>query len=187
MAAMARWCFRRRAWVLVAWLALLVILGVAGRAAGSAYSNTFTVPGTGSTTALSLLGNAFPGHAGDQDSIVWRVSAGTVEAPAVRARITGTFCRGAAQVSRNGQIAYATVVFDAQAASLPVADINRVISLAEAARVPGVQVELGGQAVETAIRPSIGISAGVGLLAAAVVLFIAFGRSEEHTSELQSL
>src|ERR1035441_2324507 len=52
---MARWCFRRRAWVLVAWLALLVILGVTGRAAGSAYSNTFTVPGTGSTTALSLL------------------------------------------------------------------------------------------------------------------------------------
>ena len=88
MAAMARWCFRRRTWVLVAWLALLVILGVAGRAAGSAYSNTFTVPGTGSTTALSLLGEAFPGHAGDQDSIVWRVSAGTVEAPAVRARIT---------------------------------------------------------------------------------------------------
>ena len=192
MAAMARWCFRRRAWVLVAWLALLVILGVTGRAAGSAYSNTFTVPGTGSTTALSLLGNAFPGHAGDQDSIVWRVSAGTVEAPAVRARITAMLGRvaavptvgsvispysaaGAAQVSRNGQIAYATVVFNAQAASLPVADINRVISLAEAARVPGVQVELGGQAVETAIRPSIGISAGVGLVAAAVVLFIAFG------------
>ena len=67
MAAMARWCFLRQAWVLVAWLALLVILGVAGRAAGSAYSNTLTLPGTGSTTALQLLEQAFPGHAGDQD------------------------------------------------------------------------------------------------------------------------
>jgi putative drug exporter of the RND superfamily len=192
MAAMARWCFLRQAWVLVAWLALLVILGVAGRAAGSAYSNTLTLPGTGSTTALQLLEQAFPGHAGDQDSVVWRVSPGTVEAPAVRARITTMLARvaaapsvasvispysavGAGQVSRSGQIAYATVVFDAQAANLPVADVNRVISLAEAARAPGLQVELGGQAVETALRPSIGISAVIGLAAAAVVLFIAFG------------
>ncbi|MGO8894570.1 MAG: MMPL family transporter [Streptosporangiaceae bacterium] len=192
MAAMARWCFLRRAWVLVAWLALLVILGVTGRAAGSAYSNTLTLPGTGSTTALQLLEQAFPGHAGDQDSIVWRASPGSVRTPAVRARITAMLGKvaaapavasvispysaaGAAQVSRNGQIAYATVVFDAQAANLPVADVNHVISIAEAARAPGLQVELGGQAVETALRPSIGISAVIGLVAAAVVLFIAFG------------
>jgi len=32
MAALARWCFRRRAWVLIGWLAVLVILGVTGRA-----------------------------------------------------------------------------------------------------------------------------------------------------------
>jgi len=161
---MARWCFLRRAWVLVAWLALLVILGVTGRAAGSAYSNTLTLPGTGSTTALQLLEQAFPGHAGDQDSIVWRASPGSVRTPAVRARITAMLGKvaaapavasvispysaaGAAQVSRNGQIAYATVVFDAQAANLPVADVNHVISIAEAARAPGLQVELGGQAV----------------------------------------
>ena len=75
MAALARWCFRRRAWVLVGWLALLVILGVTGRAAGSAYSDTLTLPGTGSTAALHLEEQAFPGHAGDQDTIVWRAAA----------------------------------------------------------------------------------------------------------------
>jgi RND superfamily putative drug exporter len=176
----------------VAWLALLVILGVAGRTAGSAYSNTFTVPGSDSTAALNLLNKAFPGHAGDQDSIVWRVSSGSVRAPTVRARITAMLgkvaaapsvatvvspysAQGAAQVSRSGKIAYATVVFDTQATNLPVANVNRVVSLAEAARAPGVQVELGGQAVETALRPSIGVSAVVGVAAAAVVLFIAFG------------
>ena len=77
MAAMARWCFRRRVWVLVGWLALLVILGAGGRAAGSAYSDTLTLPGTGSTAALHLEEQAFPGHAGDQDTIVWRASAVT--------------------------------------------------------------------------------------------------------------
>ena len=192
MAGVARWCFVRRVWVLAGWLVLLVVLGMAGRAAGSAYSNSLTLPGTGLTSALDLLERAFPGHAGDQDSVVWRVSSGSVNAPAVRARITAMLgqvaavpsvasvvspysAQGAAQVSRDGTIAYATVVFDAQAASLPVADVNRVIHLAEAARAPGVQVELGGQAVETALRPSIGISAVVGVVAAAVVLFIAFG------------
>ena len=76
MAAMARWCFQRRAWVLVGWLALLAVLGVTGRTAGSAYSDPLTLPGTGSTTALNLLEQAFPGHAGDQDTIVWRASGG---------------------------------------------------------------------------------------------------------------
>ena len=192
MAAMARWCFQRRAWVLIGWLALLAVLGVTGRAAGSAYSDSLTLPGTGSTTALNLLERAFPGHAGDQDTIVWRASSGSVRDPAVQARITAMLsqvaaapavasvispysARGAAQVSRNGQIAYATVVFDAPQASLSVPDVNRVVHLAEAARAPGVQVDIGGPAVENALRPSVGISAAVGVVAAAIVLFIAFG------------
>jgi RND superfamily putative drug exporter len=191
MAAMARWCFQRRAWVLIGWLALLAVLGVTGRAAGSAYSDSLTLPGTGSTTALTMLERAFPGHAGDQDTIVWRASGG-VRDPAVRARITAMLgqvaaapavasvispysARGAAQVSRNGQIAYATVVFDAPQASLPVPDVTRVVHLAEAARTPGVQIDIGGPAIENALRPSVGISAGVGVVAAAIVLFIAFG------------
>ena len=192
MASMARWCYRRRAWVLIGWLALLVVLGAGGRAAGSAYSDTLTLPGTGSTAALHLEEQAFPGHAGDQDTIVWRASTGSVRAPAVRAEITAMLARvaaapgvasvispysarGAAQVSRDGQIAYATVVFDAQANSLPAAQVTHVVHLAEAARAPGLQVDLGGQAVENALRPSVGISAAVGVVAAAVVLFIAFG------------
>ncbi|HEV3069165.1 MAG TPA: hypothetical protein VGY50_15025, partial [Streptosporangiaceae bacterium] len=182
MAALARWCFQRRAWVLVGWLALLVILGAGGRAAGSAYSDTLTLPGTGSTAALHLEEQAFPGHAGDQDTIVWRAGGG-VRAPAVRARIGAMLARvadapgvasvispysarGAAQVSRDGQIAYATVVFDAQANSLPAPEVTRVVHLAEAARAPGLQVDLGGQAVENALRPSVGISAAVGVIAA---------------------
>jgi RND superfamily putative drug exporter len=192
MAAMARWCFQRRAWVLIGWLALLAVLGVTGRAAGSAYSDSLTLPGTGSTTALTLLERAFPGHAGDQDTIVWRVSSGGVRAAAVRARIAAMLgqvadapavasvispysARGDAQVSRDGQIAYATVVFDAPQASLPGPDVTRVVRLAEAARAPGVQVDIGGLAVENALRPSVGISAGVGVVAAAIVLFLAFG------------
>src|SRR5260370_40971024 len=81
MAALARWCFTRRAWVLVAWLALLVILGVTGRAAGAVNSDSLTLPGTGSATALTLLEKAFPGHARDQGTVGWRARAGRRGAP----------------------------------------------------------------------------------------------------------
>jgi hypothetical protein len=43
MAALARWCFQRRKWVLIAWLALLVILTVGGRAAGPTFSDNLTL------------------------------------------------------------------------------------------------------------------------------------------------
>src|ERR1700722_12943365 len=96
MAALARWCFQRRRWVLVGWLALVIILGVGGRAAGTAYSNNVTLPGTGSTTALILLEKAFPGHAGDQDTIVWRAAGpGGGRPPAVRAEISAILGPGA--------------------------------------------------------------------------------------------
>ena len=96
-------------------------------------------------------------------------------APAVASVISPYSARGAAQVSRNGQIAYAIVVFNAQADNLTAPDVTRVIDLAEAARASSVEVEIGGGAVENALRPSVGISAVVGVVAAAVVLFIAFG------------
>ena len=50
-----------------------------------------------------------------------------------------------------------------------------MVRLAEAARTPGVQVDIGGPAIENALRPSVGMSAAVGVVAAAIVLLIAFG------------
>ena len=169
---------------------MIVVLAVLGRSA--AYSNTFTVPGTDSTTALNLLTKAAPAHAGDQDSIIWHVESGTVQSPAVRERITAMLDQvatapavvsvaspytpaDAAQISKDSMIAYATVTFDAQASNLSKQDITRVMNLAEAAREPGLDVELGGQAIGNAEQPSLGLSAGVGILAAAIALFLAFG------------
>ena len=83
--------------------------------------------------------------------------------------------RGAAQVSRDGRTAYAVVDFTKQANALAKADVTRVINAAEAARAPGLDVQLGGQAIESTEQAPLSVSTAVGLLAAAVVLFIAFG------------
>jgi putative drug exporter of the RND superfamily len=192
MSAIARWCFRHRFAVIAAWVLVLVGLGTLAQAVKSDYNNSFSLPGTGSTTAQQLLASAIPAQAGDSDTIVWQVSHGTVRDATVTVRMSGVLKQiatmpevaavgspyephGATQISRDGRTAYATVNFAKQANNLAKADITRVIDAAEAARAPGLNVQLGGQAIEQTEQTSLGVSSAVGLLAAAVVLFIAFG------------
>ena len=192
MSAIARWCFRHRFAVIAAWVLVLVGLGALSQAVKSDYNNSFSLPGTGSTTAQQLLAKAIPAQAGDSDTIVWQVSHGTVRDATVSTRMNSVLKQiatmpevaavvspygphGAAQISRDGRIAYATVDFAKQANNLARADITRVIDAAKAARAPGLNVQLGGQAIEQAEQTSLGVSSAVGVLAAAVVLFIAFG------------
>jgi RND superfamily putative drug exporter len=197
MSVIARWCFRHRFLVIATWVIVLIGLGALAQGVRSNYSNSFSLPGTDSTTAQQLLAKAVPAEAGDSDTIVWQVSKGTVRDPAVITKLSAVLRHistmpevatvtspygpnraaqnGAAQVSRNGRIAYATVNFTKQASSLATADITRVINAAEAARTPGLDIQLGGQAIGSTEQPSLGITAAIGVLAAAVVLFIAFG------------
>jgi putative drug exporter of the RND superfamily len=192
MPAIARWCFRHRFVVIAAWVLVLVGLGTLSQAIKSDYNNSFSLPGTGSTTAQQLLAKAIPAQAGDSDTVVWQVSHGTVRDATVSTRINNVLKQiatmpevaavvspygphGAAQISRDGRTAYATVDFAKQANNLARADITRVVDAAEAARAPGLNVQLGGQAIEQTEQTSLGVSTTVGVLAAAVVLFIAFG------------
>src|SRR5690349_5317844 len=151
MPAIARWCFRHRFAVIAAWVLVLVGLSTLAQAVKSDYNNSFSLPGTGSTTAQQLLARAIPAQAGDSDTIVWQVSHGTVRDPIVTARMSGIMKQiaampevasvvspygphGATQISRDGRTAYAMVNFAKQANNLAKGDITRVIDAAEAAR-----------------------------------------------------
>src|SRR5271167_3072534 len=135
MSAIARWCYRHRFVVIATWVVVLIGLGVLAQAVKSEYDNSFSLPGTGSTTAQQLLATAVPAQAGDSDTIVWQVSHGTVRNPAVAARMSAVLRqvatmpevaavvspygpRGGAQVSRDDRTAYAVVDFTKQANAL---------------------------------------------------------------------
>jgi RND superfamily putative drug exporter len=192
MSAIARWCISHRFVVIAAWVIVLIGLSALAQAAKSDYNNSFSLPGTGSTTAQQLLARTVPAQSGDSDTIVWQVRTGTVRDPAVVARMSGVLNRistfpevaavtspygpgGAGQISHDGRIAYATVGFTRQAGNLANADITRMIDAADAAREPGLDVQLGGQAIGNTEQPPLSVSSAIGVLAAAVVLFIAFG------------
>src|SRR5580700_3022323 len=193
MLKLARWTTTHRKYVVIGWIALLIAVNIFAQSAGTSYSNNFTLPNSDAQRAADLLQRGFPSQAGDRDTIVYKVSSGTVLAPAVRARMSAMFAQvahlphvaavispyaGASAgkaISANGQIAFATVVFDEKANLLPKSAPERVVQVARAAGQPGLQVELGGQAIEATEQAGFGLSTGVGLLAAIVVLLLTFG------------
>ena len=92
------------------------------------------------------------------------------------ASVRGPFDQGAqGQVSPQGQIAYATVVFDKATEDLPKAAVQEVVDTARAAAGDGLQVELGGEAISKVAQAAPGSSEGIGILAAIIILLIAFG------------
>jgi RND superfamily putative drug exporter len=193
MLKLARWSTTHRKYVVIGWIVLLIGVNMLAQSAGTSYSNNFTLPNSDSQRAADLLQHSFPAQAGDRDTIVYKVSSGTVLDPAVRARMSATFAQVAKlphvaavispyasasagkAISADGQIAFATVVFDEKANLLPQSAAERVVSTARAAAQTGLQVELGGQAIESTEQAGFGLSTAVGLLAAIVVLLLTFG------------
>ena len=192
VARVGGWAAAHRRLTLIGWIAvLLASLGLSS-AVGSNYSNSFSLSGTESQRAVDLLKREFPAQSGDSDQIVFHTRSGSIASAAVRARIAPVLAQiarlphvsgvvspysaaGARQVSRDGQIAFATVDFDQRANVLPKPAVERVISVAEGARSTQLEVQLGGQAIEQVERVSIGTATAVGLIAAMIVLLITFG------------
>ncbi|WP_199549207.1 MMPL family transporter [Streptomyces sp. N35] len=189
---MARWCYRHRLVVLVLWVGTLLGVGAAGSQAGTDYANVFSLPDTDSKRAYDLMTEAFPQAAGDTDTVVWKVDEGSVRDDAVRERLEpalkeiGAMAgvgevsspyteQGATQISRDGRTAYAQVTFAEQANAVPKALVEDVVETAQEAERGGLQVELGGQAITRTQEPPTGLAEMVGIAAAAIVLFLAFG------------
>jgi RND superfamily putative drug exporter len=192
VSGIARWCFRHRFVVIGLWLVVLAVTAGLNQHLGSKYSNNFSLPHTDSTQALDLLQTLSKGAAGETDTIVWHVDSGSVRSPATEQHITAMLHSvanipqvasvtspytpmGAGQISRNGRTAYASVAFNTNFQGLNKQNVSSLITTAQAARGSGLQVELGGQAIEQSEQGSTSFSEGIGVIAAAVVLFIAFG------------
>ena len=187
------WAAHHRRLVLIGWIVLLVgSLGIS-HAVGTNYSTNFSLPGTESQRATDLLQRDFPAQSGDSDQIVLRAREGQITDPAVRAQVEPMLkevaalpardrrgqpllARGRARgVQPTGRSRSRRVNFDKRANVLSKASIENVISTAERARSNQLEVQLGGQAIEQAQKPSLGTATAVGLLAAMIILFITFG------------
>ncbi|MFD9165654.1 MMPL family transporter [Streptomyces sp. NPDC059558] len=197
MAVIARWCMRHRLFAVLIWLLALGGTAAAAVTAGSAFSNNYEVPGTESGRANALLREGFHGQGGDTDTIVWRApDRQNVRTPDIEQRMTraldavaelpgvgsvagpyGPGLENAARISPDGRTAYAVVTFDEQADSVPKAQARAVVDAAKNATTEagGLQVELGGRAIQLTEAPTAHLAEVIGVAVAALVLFLAFG------------
>jgi RND superfamily putative drug exporter len=192
MDIVARWCYRHRFIVITVWIIALVAIFSIATSVGSDYSNSFSLPNTDSTKALSLLQSVSPSSTGETDNIVWHVSNGSVLDNSTKQAITTMLhkveaipevgsvqspysSRGADQISKNDKTAYANITFTKNSQDLSQADVKKVISTAQAAGNSNLEVELGGQSIEQSQQSKPSSTEAIGVVAAAIILFIAFG------------
>jgi RND superfamily putative drug exporter len=192
MKVLASWCVRHRLIVVLLWLAALVGTSVLSASVGTAYSNSFSLPNTESTQALSLLQAAAPKQAGDREQIVFHTTGGAkVTDPAVQSSINTMLAKvekvphvssvaspydplGSAQISANQTTAFATVTFDELGQNISTAVAKQLVSTAESANSPTIQVAVAGQVAEAADKQSFGGTLP-GVILAGIVLFLVFG------------
>jgi putative drug exporter of the RND superfamily len=188
---LAAWCYDHRRRVLAGWLLAMVAIVALGQWAGSRLDNNFALGSSPAQQAQNLLASQFPSQQGDSADVVLR-SPSPLDSPANTAaigRLTRSLqplahvsgvhsplARGAGrQLSPDRRIGFVVVQFDAATADLPASAVRRVIDTASSFARPGLQVAVGGAPVEQVVSAAPGSSETIGLLAAVVVMLLAFG------------
>ena len=186
---LAHTCYHRRRIVVAAWIVLLIGLSGLAQTAGGAFNDDFRLPGSESQDAFDLLQEkGFENRSGFGGQVVVEAPQG-VDQPAVRQRLEQLFAAierevpatnvvspyepgNERQISRDGTIAYADIQLADRDTSDYTKAAEQIRDLWKQVEIPGAQVELGGELLG---EPPTFSSEGVGLLAAVVILLIAFG------------
>jgi RND superfamily putative drug exporter len=187
--ALARFCYRRRRLVLGAWIVALVGMWVLSSALGSNFTTNFSAPHTESTRAQNLLAANFKAQSGDtvqvalkgnpsmSDSQV-RAQVESVRSALARvphvANVSDPYTSPGA-ISASGNIALANALLDTKSQNVPNSVGRQLIGIAEQHSTPQLEVRLGGQLIEQSERAKPPSSEGIGILAAIIILLIAFG------------
>ncbi|HEX2272326.1 MAG TPA: MMPL family transporter [Acidimicrobiales bacterium] len=186
---LARTCYRRRRILLAGWVfGLIALLVVAGVAAGT-FEDDFKLPGSESQAAVDLLeSGGFSTRAGFQGQLVIAAEQGVTH-PEVQQPVTALLERirervpdvtiaspyaegGRSQISPDGTIAFAEIALADRSDAAYADAVEEIRTLASQAGVPAAQLELGG---DRFAEEAEGGSEAVGMLAAVVILLVAFG------------
>ncbi|MEU6538551.1 MMPL family transporter [Streptomyces sp. NPDC047000] len=185
--ALAGWAQRHRWAALVLWVAVVAAITLGSTAAGSAYRNDFSLPGTDSQAATDLFKKHGSDQAGDSVEIVFkdtdgiRSAKGSVEPMLAEVRrmagvadVSSPFADASA-VSEDGTIAYASVTLDGKTEEVPTEDVAAIIDTAQRIAGGHLQVEVGGEAARNAEDKAGPTAELAGIVAAAVILVLLFG------------
>jgi RND superfamily putative drug exporter len=188
---LALFSFRKRWYVLGAWIAALLVLGGTVGALGAGFSDKFSLPDTESARAFTLLEKVSKADSGDQITIVGRVTDGSMEDAGPKQRFSDALAKVAedkavvakvaspydnpGQVSTDdgGKIAFATVTLAGIVGDEVKADqVQDVVHTARDVAGDGLQIEVTGSAAQE--QSAGGVAELLGLVGAAIILFLVF-------------
>ena len=175
--------------VLAAGLAVIIVLIIASSTAGGRFVDSFSIPGAESQQAYDLLNDRFPQQAGDTATVVLR-SADGFDAPETEAAVEELIAdfselpdvvsvsspyEGSGLISDDGTIARMEVRYDLRAFEIEEGVVDALFELREELSTGNLQVELTGLVAFVGEQEEPGQSELIGLIAAAIILLIAFG------------
>ncbi len=180
--------YRRRGRVLLAWAVALAVAFGLSAALGGEFTTSSSAPGSDSEQAQRLMSERFPVQSGDTVKVV--VRADDVTSAEVRGGVNallGELGRmphvtsvedpysANGSITPDGQTLVARVYLDViNANDMPIEDTKQLLAVAEAAKHDGMNIVLGGRAVQLA-ETNQSSAEMIGLIAAAVILLIMFG------------
>jgi RND superfamily putative drug exporter len=170
------------------WIATVVAIFVIGGALGGKFSDDFKLPDSESQRAYDLLAERYPAASGTSAYIVFHAPNGPLEDQADTVTSTLDTIAGQPHViavsdpfetpgalSPDGTIGYAQVAYDQPASDLGVEPFQALQATLDDVRSPDLEAEIGGEYASWGTQPETGTSELIGLLAAMIILLIAFG------------
>jgi putative drug exporter of the RND superfamily len=174
--------YRHRGRVVLAWIvSAIVIIGLGSALAGE-YHADYNTPGSESKAASDLTERAFGGYSGQEIYVVWKDPKGADSAAAKRhmnvffgeaEEVEHVGKAAAVRVSEDGRVATTTLPLNVPGWEVKKEQGEQLIDAAEANSGGGLEIKLGGEPILIAQEST--SPEGIGFLAAAIVLLIAFG------------
>ncbi|MEU4314596.1 MMPL family transporter [Nocardia sp. NPDC024068] len=185
---LGRWSFVHRKAVAAIWVVLLAVLAVGAGTLSGKTSDKFELPGIESTQAFELIEQRSPQAAPDGATarVVFEAPEGrSLTEPDYHAAVT-TALRGlttenvqsvadpftGGTLSEDGRVGYAAVSYNKTSTELPQSDRTALEDAGHAAERGGLQVAIGGDALNEVEMP---LAEVIGVAVALVVLAITFG------------
>jgi putative drug exporter of the RND superfamily len=174
--------YRHRGRMVLGWIvAAVVLIGLGSSLAGD-YHADYNTPGSQSKKASDLTERAFKGYSGQEIYVVWKDPQGA-QSSAAKQQMDKFFAQAEGvphvgkhaeiRVSEDGKIATTTLPLNVPGWEVKKEQGEELIDAAEASAGNGLRVELGGEPILIAQGQT--SPEGIGFLAAAIVLLIAFG------------
>jgi RND superfamily putative drug exporter len=188
LGGVGKWCAKHAMFVIIGWIIVLFAVTIVNKHVGSIYSDNFSLTNTSAQNAANLLKKHDPSAGGQSGQLVFTVSSGTLQTHkmAIESSVANTKALPhvlsitdpllPATTSSDDKVAYATVHFNVNPATLGTSYINQVNTATDASRNSGASVYYGGTLGVAAQPKAKDVrSETIGIAVAIVVLLVMFG------------